>query len=378
MSPEELISMMDNDNDDRDPMAVGRGTAGVPRTCPQWTGDEEDEGDEGGAVPARGEVGVAWNAGEYLSDEEQIKRDNGWNDYIYSLCLYRLSGIYDAAYNAYMADESIEMRTDGSLYRKKKHGTGYIERKMRCPPLRKDLLGKVCYAGNVFADKSVVADGQQGGWKIHVSATPSSAVRVVETVVPFLMREKLDWKVIINIGQMRRQYEAAVGSEYSQYGKFIAIYPKNESESSRVAAELDKLLSTKLRRTDFVTCSGDFEIGSSGGLFTRYVTDYSANDREVQVGDDRAVRAAPIISALALDKACASLPAFPISYYGIQLGKIVIPAKEGVEETVIYDKEKFKQEALLLGLINPAIGDRTINFNDELLREPMKLENYRG
>ena len=74
------------------------------------------------------------------------------------------------------------------------------------------------------------------GWKIHVTATILSAGDVFSRVHPILTKYDTAFKV-----PARLEFLAALNSglgNFSQIGKFITVYPVNETEAVRLAQEL--------------------------------------------------------------------------------------------------------------------------------------------
>ncbi|GHU11449.1 hypothetical protein FACS189449_02940 [Alphaproteobacteria bacterium] len=121
------------------------------------------------------------------------------------------------------------------------------------------------------------------GWKIHISARPSTAQKVLDIVLPILKEsskkyesnayKKLVYKILVSIPEMRTFYNAARfgDSPLSQRGKFIAIYPRSDQEANFIATEIDKAFKeNKLVREDFIYVSGDFQVGHSGGIYARF------------------------------------------------------------------------------------------------------------
>ncbi|MDR2781052.1 MAG: hypothetical protein LBB21_01155, partial [Holosporaceae bacterium] len=191
-------------------------------------------------------------------------------------------------------------------------------------PLRQDMLGEVTPPNTpvfakmpVFSKKPVGRIYGIGGWKLHVSATPSSAKKVAEAVVPYLIDNGVNFKIVPTTSTLRRLYLLSKTGYYSQYGKFITIYPINKEEGENVAVELDKRLrGSGFSRKDFVTCSGDFSIGKSGALSTRYVADYRV-DFCLDNFDTSDQRRVPVIPKTSLEDALEKLPIFQLYYCGI-------------------------------------------------------------
>ncbi|MFK4070826.1 class III lanthionine synthetase LanKC [Streptomyces sp. NPDC029674] len=78
------------------------------------------------------------------------------------------------------------------------------------------------------------------GWKIHVSATPDNAEHVLDTVAKYCTTERVMFKFLRGPGVLKRRngkYGDRGGS-----GKFVTIYPLNETHLARVLAELGDLL----------------------------------------------------------------------------------------------------------------------------------------
>src|SRR5439155_18613094 len=74
------------------------------------------------------------------------------------------------------------------------------------------------------------------GWKIHVSGTVLSARNIFVRVRPLLAKYEAAFKA-----PARLEFLAALNSglgQFSQIGKFITVYPRNEAEAVRLAQEL--------------------------------------------------------------------------------------------------------------------------------------------
>jgi hypothetical protein len=79
-------------------------------------------------------------------------------------------------------------------------------------------------------------DDPQQGWKIHVSATLLSAIDIFVRVRPILAKYNVAFKVPV-----RLKFLAALNSglgQFSQVGKFITVYARNDTEAVRLAHEL--------------------------------------------------------------------------------------------------------------------------------------------
>ncbi|QHF97875.1 hypothetical protein DEH18_33075 [Streptomyces sp. NHF165] len=78
------------------------------------------------------------------------------------------------------------------------------------------------------------------GWKIHVSATPESAERVLGTTVKYCTAEGLTFKFLRSPRALLRRNSKY--GERSGSGKFITLYPLDEAQFARVLDELGGLL----------------------------------------------------------------------------------------------------------------------------------------
>jgi hypothetical protein len=117
------------------------------------------------------------------------------------------------------------------------------------------------------------------GWKMHISARISSAKKIAEIVLPYLEEQEIHYKFLPSIAIIRQLYNASrYGEErsglqaaFSQRGKFIVIYPESDEKADEVAVYLDKKFKEAgLTREDFVYVNGDFQVGDSGGIYTRF------------------------------------------------------------------------------------------------------------
>lgn len=74
------------------------------------------------------------------------------------------------------------------------------------------------------------------GWKIHVSATVTSAVEVLRRALPVLLGEDAAFKVTASVQYLALLNEGAGG--LSQVGKFITVYPNDDAQAVRLAVAL--------------------------------------------------------------------------------------------------------------------------------------------
>lgn len=75
------------------------------------------------------------------------------------------------------------------------------------------------------------------GWKIHVSATPLSALQVLQRVIPVLLQERCAFKIAETLKTLAVMNEAHYPRAHS--GKFITIYPNDDEQFRRIAIGCD-------------------------------------------------------------------------------------------------------------------------------------------
>jgi hypothetical protein len=75
------------------------------------------------------------------------------------------------------------------------------------------------------------------GWKLHVAATPLSAVEVLHAALDVLFSEGARFKVARSIRSLSALNAGDFG--ISQIGKFIAVYPSDDDQAVRLALKLD-------------------------------------------------------------------------------------------------------------------------------------------
>ncbi|MFJ6636857.1 class III lanthionine synthetase LanKC [Streptomyces sp. NPDC091376] len=78
------------------------------------------------------------------------------------------------------------------------------------------------------------------GWKIHVSATPENAQRIIEVVSEYCLPRKVTFKFIRGSGVLMRR-NSKYGDRGSS-GKFVTVYPLDEANLAEILTELGELL----------------------------------------------------------------------------------------------------------------------------------------
>jgi len=76
------------------------------------------------------------------------------------------------------------------------------------------------------------------GWKLHVSATALSAVQVLESALDVLLAEGARFKVVGSTAQLAAMNAGELGTP--QIGKFITVYPSDDTQAVRLAVSLDE------------------------------------------------------------------------------------------------------------------------------------------
>ncbi|MGH2729228.1 MAG: protein kinase domain-containing protein, partial [Actinomycetota bacterium] len=78
----------------------------------------------------------------------------------------------------------------------------------------------------------------ESGWKLHVSGTPWSAHGILRAILPALLAENAGFKVVASVSKLADLNEGAGG--LSQIGKFVTVYPNDDSQAVRLAVALDE------------------------------------------------------------------------------------------------------------------------------------------
>ena len=85
------------------------------------------------------------------------------------------------------------------------------------------------------------SDGKpEQGWKLHVSATVLSANKVLERVAPLLSKQGVLFKAPHSLEELGN-LNGGLFYGFSQVGKFITVYPKDDTEAVQLAHKLHRL-----------------------------------------------------------------------------------------------------------------------------------------
>lgn len=77
------------------------------------------------------------------------------------------------------------------------------------------------------------------GWKLHISATPTSARKILDRVVPVLV----DSRIAFKFARTTESVQWLIGRECdrAQFGKFLTVYPADDAQFTAIADELDNV-----------------------------------------------------------------------------------------------------------------------------------------
>ena len=76
------------------------------------------------------------------------------------------------------------------------------------------------------------------GWKLHLSASESSAAEVLRRALPVLLEETAGFKITASYGALNDLNEGNGGM--NQVGKFLTVYPNDDAQAVRLAVALDQ------------------------------------------------------------------------------------------------------------------------------------------
>jgi uncharacterized protein YpmS len=124
------------------------------------------------------------------------------------------------------------------------------------------------------------------GWKLHISATKDSALRIIQVIIPLLESNKIAYKIASS-----NRHLDFLDQEVTQSGKLITIYPSS-GQHGAIAKLLDQALSEALEaktliQTDMKPLTGDAQLGKTGGLYARYGNIVGSNKKTVKICSDK-------------------------------------------------------------------------------------------
>jgi hypothetical protein len=153
-----------------------------------------------------------------------------------------------------------------------------------------DFRGGIFYGRLIPNYKFYTLDSQ--GWKIHISAKPESALKILAIVMSIIdfFKDRYGYtyfKVIGSLPSMRTCYYIIgnlVGdARETQVGKFITIYPASKMHAIALIEAIDNalynmLLVEYIKPDDFYPLKYDALVGKSGGVYVRYGNINHPND----------------------------------------------------------------------------------------------------
>jgi class IV lanthipeptide synthase len=89
-------------------------------------------------------------------------------------------------------------------------------------------------------NRELSRDDPEQGWKLHVSATVLTAVEVFRRVAPVLSNTGVLFKAPVSLAELGK-LNSGLFYSYSQVGKFITVYARNDREAVSLARNLDSL-----------------------------------------------------------------------------------------------------------------------------------------
>ena len=109
------------------------------------------------------------------------------------------------------------------------------------------------------------ASSPKSGWKLHVSATILTAPIVLDRVGPFLKEQRVPFKAPRSLTHVGR-LNAGLQKAYSQIGKVITVYPRNDAQAVFLAQHLDLLT----RGLAAPKVPFDLRFSDSGNVYYRF------------------------------------------------------------------------------------------------------------
>jgi class IV lanthipeptide synthase len=103
------------------------------------------------------------------------------------------------------------------------------------------------------------------GWKLHISATILNAATTLERIAPVLARCGVQFKAPRSLVEVMK-LNSGLHHTYSQIGKVITVYPRDENEAVNLAERLHQLT----RRLDAPSVPFDSRFADSSNVYYRY------------------------------------------------------------------------------------------------------------
>jgi len=103
------------------------------------------------------------------------------------------------------------------------------------------------------------------GWKLHISATILNAPAVLKRVAPFLIARRVQFKAARTLSDVAK-LNSGLYHGYSQIGKVITVYPRNETEAIDLAGQLHQLT----RRFTAPSVPFDLRFADTSNVYYRF------------------------------------------------------------------------------------------------------------
>ena len=116
------------------------------------------------------------------------------------------------------------------------------------------------------------------GWKLHISASPIDATRLIRQVLPELTKFDVSFKVLAAWSDVVRINSGEFGS--TQVGKVVTVYPASDRVLKRLVSHLDSIWCPR----NPPEIPSDICVSASGGLWIRYGVFSTANVLENSLG----------------------------------------------------------------------------------------------
>lgn len=164
-------------------------------------------------------------------------------------------------------------------------------------PFREDMAGTYVGFSNGshpwISNKKKVKRGC--GWKIHVPVWPLRAEKVASIVLDCLEKYGTNCKIPETLSKLRwYNYRYRYMQHLSQRGKAITIYPESDEQAAKIVRELDEAFHKAFEQgelvpSDFCPLTGDYQIGSTGGIFARLGSFSNKGENETMMAKERQV-----------------------------------------------------------------------------------------
>jgi serine/threonine protein kinase len=120
-------------------------------------------------------------------------------------------------------------------------------------------------AGSIWNYHRAAGDGPAHGWKLHVSATILNAPKILERIVPLLIRTGVQFKAPRSLSDVAA-LNAGMRQAYTQVGKVITVYPRSDKQAVQLASRLHQLT----RRFNAPAVPFDLQFCDASNVYYRY------------------------------------------------------------------------------------------------------------